>query len=165
MTVNAINTYIVPTAANEVTMPSQPAFLGRLSAADNNVTGNSTVYTLGTNTAFTEIYDQNADFTLNPATFTAPVTGKYELSMNLRVTGGVADGLLTCQIVTSNRTIEGHSIIIVALSGPGTQVSIVTDMDAADTATFTVIGTSQVADVLDLLSGSLITYVCGYLTT
>lgn len=165
MTANAVNTYIVPTTANEVTMPLQPAFLGRLSNADNNVTGNGTAYTLGTNTAFTEIYDQNADFTLNPATFTSPVTGKYELSMNVRLSGVGANGLLACQIVTSNGSYHGHSIIIVAIGSSNAQASVVADMDAADTATFGVTGTGQGGDILDLAFASLLTYACGYLTT
>ena len=73
-TANCLGTYIVPTANREITMPSQPAFLGIISANDLNVTGNGAVYVVGTNIDFTEIYDQNADFNVN-CTFTAPVTG------------------------------------------------------------------------------------------
>lgn len=164
-TISPAYTYIVPQTTYEITMPSQPAFLAYLGGADNNVTGNGTVYTLGTNTAFIQVYDANADLTLNPVTFTAPVTGRYLLSMNVRVTGVVADGLYACQIVTSNGSYDGHSIMLAALNSSNAQLSIVADMDAADTATFTAIGTGQGGDVLDLDSTALITYACGYLLT
>lgn len=138
-TTNSINTYIVPTAANEVTKPSQPGFLGYLSAQDNNVTGDGTAYLVGsTGNAMTEVFDQNADFNVN-GTFTSPVTGRYTLEAGVYLLG--YDGTQTdasTDIFTSNgryrifqynpanaRTAANETIA----SG-----GVLCDMDAADTA-------------------------------
>jgi len=144
-TVNSINTYIVPTAANEVTMPSQPCFLGILAVAVNTITGNGTVYLLGDTdlgAALTEKFDQNADF--NPGTsagaiFTAPVSGRYFLTSNVTFKAVTAAMTLNnCAIHTSN------IYHLYPLCNPGSfrdtsnyttlSTAVVADMDAADTA-------------------------------
>lgn len=57
--------------------PLQPCFLARLSATDNNVTGNGTAYTLGDPTDLVAIFDIGSTITLTNGYFTAPVTAKY----------------------------------------------------------------------------------------
>ena len=166
-TVNAVNTYIVPTTNREVTAPSQPCFLGFLSGTDSNVTGAGTAYTVGTNTAFTEIYDQNSDFNTN-GTFTAPVTGRYLLNMSIQA-DNFAVGMNQCvfDIVTSNRTYLGIVVSPIAAVNAGTNdivfgSSLVADMDAADTAACLLNINGGVGDTVDLetngtfFSGSLL---------
>lgn len=142
-TVNSVNTYIVPTTANEVTMPSQPAFLEVLGADDLNVTGDFTTFTIGTGNALTEVFDQNGDMTTG-GTFTAPVTGRYYLKLFVQCGGitGVMDQQ-NLQITTSNRTFQinlsrPNTNINPATGGRGAGGGVVCDMDAADTATFTI---------------------------
>jgi hypothetical protein len=134
--------------SGEINYPLQPAFLGTLNSDLANQTGDSTVYQLGTTTALTEVFDQNSDFNTN-GTFTAPVTGKYQLDMNFACGAGSADGQLQSQIVTSNRTLQGAGnpsvATVLAISG----VFVSTDMDLGDTAIIsgTVNGGTKTADV------------------
>ena len=117
-----------------VTMPVQPAFLAQPSSQQSDVAADTTI-------AFgTEIFDQNADFASN--TFTAPVTGKYQLSVALRMDDiDAASDFIRIGIHTSNRqyyylfepdigTSSGQDIT----RFPAV-LSILADMDANDTAT------------------------------
>ena len=111
-----------------VTMPTQPAFLVTKSAHQTDYSGTSTV------TWETEIFDQNGDFSSN--TFTAPVTGRYQLSYNLYLDGISSDAnWLEAKIVTSNRSYFnsidpniGDNVYWNLNS------SLLVDMDANDTA-------------------------------
>lgn len=153
--------------SGEINYPLQPAFLAFLPTDDVNVTGAGTTATLGTNVALTEVYDQNSDFNTN-GTFTAPITGRYFLSANIRLFGIVA-GMTNSNILinTSNRLYSGGSVsaIAAATSGNGYTWTITTiaDMDAADTATFQIIisGATDVADIDG--STTLLTYCSGHL--
>ncbi len=127
------------TINGEVTFPNNPAFLAFLGTTDANVTGDGTIYTLGSGNALTEVFDRNSDFNTN-GTFTAPVTGIYRLTTFIRV-GGVAnaDTIGIMRIVTTNGTyvvfqcdygnVSDVNDIIVAGG------SILADMTAGDTAT------------------------------
>lgn len=134
------NTHFQMTTAGERTMPLQPAFLAVLGANDNNVTGAGAVYTIGTNVALTEIFDQGNDFTTSPGTFTAPIDGRYQLNMfikyiNLTAAANDCEG----QLITSNRTYIFYSQGV--LRDPSnffqTSMSVLADMDNGDTATLT----------------------------
>ena len=148
-----------------LTIPNQPAFLVHPSARINDVTGDGTAYTAVWNT---EIFDQGGDFASN--TFTAPVTGKYQFNVNISLLG-IVSGHTTCIItlVTSNRSIRTHfKANVFAQTGSGDQNSfngsVLTDMDASDTAhvTIAVAGGSKVVDFdgdanyASAFSGSLI---------
>ena len=81
-----------------VTKPLQPAFLAIPSSSQSN-------FAVGSNVTVvfdTEIFDQNADFASN--TFTAPVTGRYQLQTSLRVQSlDSASAYYYILIKTSNR--------------------------------------------------------------
>ena len=138
---NSLNTYIVPTATYEVTQPSQPAFLVYLATDDDDKVGAGS-YTYGdtdVNTTLTEIYDQNADFTVGAsggAVFTAPVDGRYLLTLKASANDLTTAQQYSSQIITSNRTYE----MIEAMGFTGGQltgnIEIIADMDATDTAKF-----------------------------
>lgn len=147
------------TGNGERTEPLQPAFLAYLGSNDTNVTGNNTLYTLGTNVALTEVYDQNGDFNTN-GTFTAPVTGRYFLYFNCRLDDATSTANdWSIYIVTSNRTYQSRN----NFSGNGFtfNLSAVADMDASDTAVFKVQCAGVGADSMGIISS--LTYVCGYL--
>ena len=123
------------TTAGEITMPLQPAFLADANA-QLNVTGDGTIYTVIF--AKTEHFDQNADFD-GTSTFTAPVTGKYQLSSDVildDLTTSHTESIIT--LSTSNRDyVTGYiNAGAVKTSGDVASVgfSLLVDMDAADTA-------------------------------
>jgi hypothetical protein len=145
-------------ANGHVTIPHQPAFIAKKSVGQENIAVNSSV----TITFDTEIFDQNADYSLN-GTFTAPVTGRYLLNMNLNFGAYPNDGnYLWSGIVTSNRT------YYIALNPTGAASSnyengtgsVLADMDANDTAYVFVLqgGGSQQTDLLSdsFFSGHLV---------
>jgi len=114
-----------------ITKPLQPAFLARPASQQANIAvGSDVTIVFGT-----EIFDQNADFASN--TFTAPVTGKYQLQTTLRVQIlDSASAYYYIQIVTSNRS---YIFIIDPDFGQDAvylpfQLSVLADMDASDTA-------------------------------
>jgi len=129
-----------------VTMPNQPAFLARPASNQTDIAvGSDVTVVFGT-----EIFDQNGDFSSN--TFTAPVTGRYQLNFNIRLVQ--LDSAATYyygQLSTSNR-------VYIAIFDPDfgqdnehffIAHSVLTDMDANDTATieFRQIGGSQQTDI------------------
>ena len=138
----------------------QPAFLA-FSASQSNVTGDGTAYTV---TFGTEIFDQNANFDA-VSTFTAPVTGRYDMKSSCQMTStGAAITEGTYSLNTSNRNyggtvcnpnnVKGATSLIL-----GFYAFALADMDAADTATCVVTMTNgtKVADV------STASYFCGSL--
>ena len=120
-------------AAGAVSKFLQPAFLARPSGAQNNVTEGS-----GQTVVFgTEVFDQGSDFSSN--TFTAPVTGRYQLNTIVYLGALDTDADYTeISILTSNRNY--HAIVDpgVFASDPvywAFTVSVLADMDANDTST------------------------------
>ena len=115
-----------------LTLPKQPAFLATPSSSQTNMATDSNV-----TVAFaTEVFDQNDDFASN--TFTAPVTGRYQLSFHVRITTMDKDANYTAvRLNTSNRNCDtivdsnefGSDVDYVSYS-----VSLLMDMDANDTA-------------------------------
>ena len=114
-----------------ITKPLQPAFQARPSSNQDNIaTDTQTTIALGT-----EVFDVNGDFASN--TFTAPVTGKYALKVQVRLDNlDSAANYYRIDIVTSNRSYyylfdpdfgQDQSYWTVTNS-------VVADMDANDTA-------------------------------
>ena len=114
----------------EVTKPAQPAFAAEGSGTTTNpASGAQIVFD-------TEIYDVGSNFASN--TFTAPVTGKYQLNVSVRY--GNMDAASTynlMQLTTSNRSYY-HILAGAALGSDAGYVefniSMIADMDANDTA-------------------------------
>ena len=130
----AANNAMMIDSTGAVTKPNQPAFSVAPSSQQDNITADNSSQTI----AFgSERFDQNGDFASN--TFTAPVTGKYLLSMQLRFENAdTASGYHLWSIVTSNKTYQGIRTISGLSADPAYQdfgLTIVADMDANDTAT------------------------------
>lgn len=138
--------------AGEINYPLQPAFLAYNSAQDDDVTGDGTAYTI---ICDTEVFDQNSDYNNGTGVFTAPVTGRYFLQGHVFILGyGAAHTNGNWNIVTSNRTYNASYLNPVAVGVGGNSCafggSTLSDMDAADTASFTitVTGGTKTVDVL-----------------
>ena len=145
---------------NSRELVTTPAFLATPATGQNNIALNTAV----TVVFGTEVFDNNGDFASN--TFTAPVTGRYQLSMLIGLqqldAGHTFSG---ANIITSNRnylfTIDNAADFSQDFSeNPfSTTLSILADMDAGDTAHITVQcqgGTQQT----DIYTGS---FFSGYL--
>ena len=118
-----------------VNMPLQPAFLVQPASDQNNIPINAnTTVVFGS-----EVFDQNADFASN--TFTAPVTGKYQLNVKINFSNvDVTSDYVNVYLVASNR-----SVVFTFGSGAGdldtyqtVAFSTLIDMDASDTAYLTI---------------------------
>lgn len=141
----------------------QPAFLAYLASADNNVTGAGTVYTLGTNVALTKVFDQNSNF-VTSGTFTAPLTGKYQLFSSFAIVGMTIATTFTVGIVTSNRNYQFLYTRAAANSNVTPSLGVFADMDAADTSTTTIAISGEAGDTDDLSSSvNAFTMFAGYL--
>jgi hypothetical protein len=125
------NTALYIDSTGAITKPLQPAFLA-ISNAENNVTGNGTVYTMLW--AKSEPIDQNADFA--SGTFTAPVTGTYMFGVNMQMNSMSGLSYSTLKLVTSNR--EYNRAGGVYVDGSNLVLAQYADMDASDTAYVTI---------------------------
>jgi len=137
--------HMVIDANGHVTKPLQPAFLVR-PVQQNNVATDD-VINFGT-----EVFDQNGDFASN--TFTAPVTGKYNLTVSIRADS--IDNAATYSRIfmdTSNRAYYSIFDVDGMSNDPSYWTLIVTvlaDMDANDTVSikWSQNGGSNQADIL-----------------
>jgi len=147
-------------ATGAVTKPLQPAFQAKPGAAQNNMAvGSEVTIVLGT-----EIFDNNADFASN--SFTAPVTGKYRFDVSLRL--GAVDQASEYYLTRLNTSNRNHDMIFDSNENSNGDLdyvaftfSVLTDMDANDTATlkfFQNSGTAQtdVDQTNTRLSGNLV---------
>ena len=151
--------HIVIDSTGAVTMPLQPAFSVASNVTQSNITiGQETTVVYGT-----EVFDQNSDFTSN--TFTAPVTGKYQLNATTRLNSVFAGSqYFMYRIRTSNR--EYKSIFDPDFGQDAvywsTSFSVLADMDAGDTAIVSVIQNNGDAQT-DIQGNTQYTYFTGYL--
>ena len=137
-------------ATGAVTNAVQPAFRAT-NGTLTNVTGDNTDYTI---VFATEVFDQNSDFD-GTSTFTAPITGSYMLTASVVADGftGVAD-TLTFAIVTSNDQYNiQHTETDMGGSTRSWAISIVADMDSADTVTI-LLDIAGEAKVIDIAAGN-----------
>jgi hypothetical protein len=140
-----------------VTMPYQPAFLAQPASTQADIsTGTAITVVFGT-----EVFDQNTDFASN--TFTAPVTGKYQLSYSLYLEAiDTAASYYEIWLQTSNRIYA--SVIdpnfVSNLNYLTLTQSVLADMDVGDTAYVTIrqqLGTAQTdISVASFFSGYLV---------
>ena len=139
-----------------ITKPLQPAFLVNPASDQTNIAINT-----GTTVVFgTERFDNNGDFASN--TFTAPVTGKYQLNVTVYLQQvDSAAAYIQFRLVTSNVAYQfvfdpdfGQDVVYWT-----TQISQLVDMDASDTAyvQFVQSGGSATADIVTA------SYFSGYL--
>ena len=136
---------ITISSANEITMPSQPAFMALNDTDLLNITTNNTQNTVKFDNAR---FDLNSDFDTSNFLFTAPVTGKYQLNVCLNISQvDTVPTLYSIRLVTSNRNYiiqfdpEFAADCLFFCNG-----SFLVDMDASDTAKVTIAqngGTSQ----------------------
>ena len=115
----------------EVTKPYQPAFSVNPASIQSNIAINSQV----TIVFGTEVFDVGSNFASN--TFTAPVTGKYQLNLSLRLQNAdSAASFYQVRFLTSNRSYI-ISFDLSDLSGDPSLwsegFSVLADMDASDT--------------------------------
>jgi|5B_taG_2_1085324.scaffolds.fasta_scaffold63993_2 hypothetical protein len=155
---NTLNMAIDTTGA--VTMPLQPAFLAKPSGDQSNIAEDSDVVVA----LATEIFDQNADFASNA--FTAPVTGRYQISYNLRMSHlQTGANYYFIKLVTSNRTIisayDPIAFDVNDLPYWTFTLSLLVDMDANDTCQLKVNQQGSGSAVSDIIAQD--TYLSGYL--
>jgi hypothetical protein len=117
-----------------VTMPHQPAFLAVSAVNQLNIpAGGSTVTTV---VFGNEKFDQNADF--SPSTFTAPVTGKYQFNVHVRLEDVDISAAYYHLHIRSSNEIVAIDIISPKFTTDLTYFvmhgSVLLDMDASDTA-------------------------------
>lgn len=153
-------------AAGERIMPVQPAFYANTNggAAQNNVTGNATNYTVQyTN----ERFDQNADYD-GTSTFTAPVTGRYAFMGTIQCGNITTANRSMAQIVTSNSTyicefLNPNPVKEASNLYNNFASAIICDMDATDTCVFKIYYNGQGADTINLNIVAYASYFCGKL--
>lgn len=159
--------HMVIDQAGEVTFQNTTNFLAYRSGDVADVTGDGTDYTILYNA---EVLDNNNDFDTSTGIFTAPVTGSHKLigSVNL-LQVGASHTFGQFQLVTSNRTYISYSNPANIRNSSNyvfLTLTVLTDMDAADTATCHVI-ISNSTKTIDIDGSSaattLFTYFIGNL--
>ena len=129
--------HMVIDASGAVTKPLQPAFLAEPSSTQSDLAINTSNLQINFGS---EVFDQNGDYDTSNSTFTAPVTGKYQLNVNVFFVDINADySYLYLQIKTSNRNYRSQiqPQVFDSNGGFSMQISHICDMDASDTATIT----------------------------
>ena len=132
------------------TSPTQPCVLAITTSEISNVTGDGADYAMVFDG---EVFDQNGDFASN--TFTAPVGGKYLISVGIMLKGltAVSHGYIIVKMLASNRTVRAHHESYMAANIRDRHwinaVRIV-DMDATDTVTIQLTIDGEASDVIDI---------------
>ena len=152
--------HIVIDEAGHVTKPLQPAFNVN-SATMNNLAINTT-HTVQFNS---ERFDNNADFNTSNYTFTAPVTGRYQLQFQINIEGmDEATSYYRFKIATSNESYNTMLVDPSLYDSDGTwhlvTYCILADMDASDTSTVAITVTNDGAAQADVSNRSVFS---GYL--
>lgn len=165
------NDYISCNISGSVKSALTPAFLAYQGSNLTNATGNGTAYLIGYTTALTEVFDQQSNLTVGgssvAATFTAPVTGKYELGCVVRLAAiGSTTYSFNIKIITSNRTysVLNNGPLGASATTNSAFATVLADMDSSDTATFSITVTGQGADSVTVAGSSdSVTFISGNL--
>lgn len=135
----------ITTASGNWLNTSRCCFSSFLAANDTNETGDGTVYTFGSGSALTILFDQGSNMNTN-GTFTAPVTGRYFFSGNIRL-GNLGAGHTLSQITVKTTSInytygEANAGLARSVSTAANLYSIcyscIANMTAGDTCVITV---------------------------
>ena len=130
--------HIVIDATGAVTKPLQPAFLAKSAAMSNLATATTHDVQFSS-----EVFDQNGDYNTSNYTFTAPVTGRYQLSCALKINNIDKDSdYYSANIDAANTGVTIFAVKTPYLFSEDTNyhqwaVSMLIDMDANDTAKVT----------------------------
>ena len=121
-------------ANGHVLMPNQSAFFAHANTAQSNLSTGGQV----TIQFQTERFDLNSDYDTSTYTFTAPVTGKYQLNANVRLNAlDSSASYYIIYIVTSNKNyfmIFDPTRFSEDVTFWNLNQSVLVDMDASDTA-------------------------------
>lgn len=153
------NTISIQTTG-EINFPLQTSVSAFLGTTASNVTGNNTSVNLGQQTvALTEIFDQNNDFSpgdgsTTPATFTAPVTGRYLVCLSILFQDVIAIATSQTQLISSNRNWTNGNTGTSFTGNMPMNFSAIIDMDAADTLTFRCVVNGVGADTSDVFGAA-----------
>lgn len=143
LTSNGAN--VLPTWQSGSASGNNPvAFLGYVGTSVPNATGNGTTYQLGTD-ALTKAFDVGGNLNTN-GTFTAPITGKYQLGVEVTVANLT---VATTFIVTIRTTARNYNYQFTKAAGNQTEsvsCNVLADMNAGDTATAAIQVSGEVAD-------------------
>ena len=165
---SATGTIMSALDTGEITYPLQPAFQAYLGTTDSNVTGDGTIFRIGSGNALTEVFDNNSDFNTN-GTFTAPVTGKYYFYV-FCITQNTTSAMTTFQLVIQttaagfNQAYQNGFVNNAAGAFLGGNGSVICQMTAGDTCVFNII-VSGGSKTVEVYSGGAngLTSVGGYL--
>ena len=151
--VNALADALKIDNTGAVTKPLQPAVHAYLDTTQSNISTGFTTVQLNA-----EIYDVNSDFNTSTYTFTAPVTGKYLVTMNLIMTDvDTAFQWIYLVGVASNRNYYLNQIDprLLASDGLWSWVgSSLVDMDANDTFIMKTRSSAHGAAQMDIAGGT-----------
>lgn len=128
------NNIMSVSTSGQINYPLQPAFNAYLNTTISNATGDGTAATVVFDT---ELFDIGSNFDNTTGTFTAPVTGKYQLNCQMFLSGIVAQTTTVQDIVTTSRTYENcyYRGTTVSSSGLiGYTMNQLVPMTAGDTA-------------------------------
>ncbi len=108
------------------------AFAAFLATSDADATGDATTFTIGSGNALTEIFDLGSNF-VTTGTFTAPVTGKYQVNACVLAQEVAAVNTSRLIINSSNRLWNFGNTGTSLVGNFPLNMSALIDMDASDT--------------------------------
>ena len=168
----ALSTDFVITTGGNITQPRSSAFLAYLTTTTGGITGNNVFAQVVFDTVS---YDQNANYSTGTGLFTAPVTGRYQLSSGIEIRGLTASVTeVVIQIVTTTLTyflldvsgagrdtvIQGicanGSVAVAMSAGDTAQVKVLVSGLGANTATVTGTNVTGATNLVSYFSGCLV---------
>lgn len=122
----------IMTQDGEITRPLQPSFLAHVGSHSADVTGDGTNITVEFDS---ERFDLGGNFNTGTYTFTAPVTGKYRLSVGINCVIDATHEFILLQLITSNEEYRRYTHVnATPIVWGSNTVTVECDMDASDTA-------------------------------
>lgn len=154
------NNVMSVTTGGSINYPLQPCVFAYLASTASNVTGDGTIYTVLWDT---ELFDQGSNFNTGTSTFTAPVTGKYMVTIATQLLQLTASHtLIESKIVVAGTSANTYTLF--SLSGTARDSnnnliitnSLLIPMTATDTLTTTMqaTGGTKVVDIFGSAVGS-----------